>query len=376
MAVIREDARKRTNRLAEDMGWDERTAAGAMQFVWDESQERGLATATADQLCRWALVRDAEERMRFVDALQKEGVGFVELQVDGTYLIAGNPAAITSRRNGRQQRRDAAKSLWDKRRSGELPPPRPRQNGEDDAARIASRNAARIAARDAARNATSFARIKNESGDNSGFCSNDEQKPGDNSPNDAGRIAVRNAARNAGKGVSNTEDTPPIKKGGLSYEVDPREPEPADEVVLEREPTPAELAAVIDEPAVSDVRTAPTGDNETVAKWAAARVAAEMLRKEFPAPDGWRRIGEWSEADRVAANRELERRLADPSGQAMLLVLAVYPQGALELLAAIVADKGAQRYFERDLAKKFAAFLAVARKSPPPRSLHQVGARA
>lgn len=112
MAVIKEDARKRTDKLAKLMGWDRRTAAGAMEWVWEDSQIDGIVCATADELCDWADVKEPAERKRFIEALQARTVCFVTKMDDGTYLIHGNAQAIKNRDGGRKQRREAALERW------------------------------------------------------------------------------------------------------------------------------------------------------------------------------------------------------------------------------------------------------------------------
>ncbi len=85
----------RINRLAREMGWDERQALGALVYLWHDSQEHLRICATGEEIADWSRAKSGVEADSLVRALQ--AAKYITSKGDGTFEIHGNEAQIDHR---------------------------------------------------------------------------------------------------------------------------------------------------------------------------------------------------------------------------------------------------------------------------------------
>jgi hypothetical protein len=77
------------------MGWDVRTAAGALAWLWHESQDQERVDGSAEEIADWCQCTDPAETPKLINALVKAGFLIPE-PIPGNYEIAGNLKHITA----------------------------------------------------------------------------------------------------------------------------------------------------------------------------------------------------------------------------------------------------------------------------------------
>lgn len=110
--IFRDDADARIRLLAAKMGWDERTAAGCMKFLWQDSQAVGLWKASREEILFWCREHDAAQGTRLIAALLDNAIHFIKPAGHSQYEITGNRVEIKKIDALRKQRIKAAEKRW------------------------------------------------------------------------------------------------------------------------------------------------------------------------------------------------------------------------------------------------------------------------
>lgn len=104
----------RLNQLARAMGWDVRTALGALVFLWHDSQQMKKAHASAEELAIWSRV-DENQAVAFSNALL--AAGYVTKSRGNKLTIKGNAEHIEALASYRKRGQVGGKATREKHKS-------------------------------------------------------------------------------------------------------------------------------------------------------------------------------------------------------------------------------------------------------------------